>query len=127
MIQLHNSSGRSPRLALVLGVVSVVGLHSCRSAPAMPEGSGRGLLNADAAPSPGVETYPRPTWSVGAKQTYLRGGTQQIRFTVEKADGDGYVVLDQESGMRLVRDVDLAYLSEIPKGLGGPGARARAS
>lgn len=87
---------------------------ACKGAPAMPPGEGRGLVAFDAEPPAGAELFQRPTWRVGDRQALLRGGQMRLQLTVTRADAGGYVQQDEASGMRLVRDLDLGNVADLP-------------
>jgi hypothetical protein len=88
---------------------------ACGSAPmpqpALPEGTGRGLLTADAEPPADAITYPRPTWHVGDTFALVRGEVATGDFTVEAIDEQGYVIRGS-GGVRMRRDLDLGNLGE---------------
>lgn len=95
----------------VLAVVAA--FAGCGSAPpaTLPDGVGRGLLQADAKPPAGATTYERPTWRTGQTFVLVRGDVVGAQFAVEAAAADGYVVRGP-GGVRLRRDLDLGNLGE---------------
>lgn len=94
---------------------SLLTWSSCSSAPApLPEGEGKGVVAFDPTPPAGAELFERPTWRVGDHFTLLRGGRQKLEQKVVVADENGYE-LEDPSGGRLLRDLDLATLGERPQ------------
>lgn len=81
------------------------------SPPVLPDGAGRGVLHADAAPPPGAPTWDRPQWRVGDRFVLARGVRSRGEFRVV-ADQDGAYVLDTGAGVLLRRDHDLGNLGE---------------
>ena len=98
---------RSLAAAAVVAVLS-----GCSSAPQpMPEGSGRGILEAPKQAPQGVQSWPRPTWKVGDQFTLVRG--QQLRGTFAvSAIEDGNYIIDMGTGRLLHRDADLGNLGQ---------------
>jgi hypothetical protein len=89
----------------------------CGSAPppALPDGMGRGLLQADTEPPAGATTYERPDWLVGQSFVLVRGDVAGVQFFVESVDATGYW-LRSSSGVHLRRDRDLGNLGEWENG-----------
>lgn len=90
-------------------------LSACASGPApLPEGEGKGIVAFDPTPPAGAELFQRPTWHVGDRFTLLRGGRQKLEQRVVAVTGTGYEIEDQ-TGARMYRDLDLANLGETAK------------
>ena len=102
----------SPLLAVLVA--------ACGSVPMLPEGEGQGLVAVDDVPPPGVTLVERPQWSTGDRFVFLRGGAVRQSFTVE-ASGEGYRLVDEESGMALGKDLDFGDVYQDREGF--PGSR----
>jgi len=99
-------------LLLLCGSLAFAGCQGVGGA--MPEGSGRGVLQVDAQPE-GVQTWARPEWAVGHRFSLVRG--EQLRGTFEvKAIEDGVYVIDMGEGRELRRDADLGNVGEWTDG-----------
>lgn len=89
---------------------------ACAAHPtALAEGSGRGIIAFDPTPPAGAELFERPSWQLGDHFTLLRGGRQKLEQRVVAVSDAGYELEDQTGG-RLFRDLDLATLGEAAKG-----------
>lgn len=102
--------------AVLTGVFTAVftaGIAGCRGVPALPAGTGPGLVAFDPAPPEGARTWPRPTWRAGDRFSFLRGGQQRLDLTVAAATREGYTLVDA-SGNRLRRGLDLSNIGEWP-------------
>src|SRR5688572_950800 len=77
--------------------LSALVLLSACATRELPEGSGKGLLSSDAAPPPGAETFPRPTWKPGDRFVYRRGARVRLAFRVELQEGGGYRLVEEET------------------------------
>lgn len=106
---------RSPTLAAAF----VFAACGAAPAPALPDGTGRGLLHADTEAPADAVTYERPHWRVGDRFTLVRGDVLAARFVVEAADGNGYVVRGP-GDVLLRRDLDLGNLGEWQPGSDEP-------
>lgn len=100
---LHSPAMRATLLAVLL--------VSCASAPALPEATGRGLLQCDSTPPAGATTWSRPTWRVGDRFVLVRGEKLRGEFTVTAATATHYA-LDAGNGVAIRRDLDLGNLGE---------------
>lgn len=100
------------RLGLAHGVL--LALAGCASA-GFAEGSGRGLVSADRTAPPGVETFARPTWQLGDRFVFRRGGQLRLEYSVTVAGADGYELREETNGLLHRIDADLGQLSqELP-------------
>ncbi|MCK5944707.1 MAG: hypothetical protein KAI24_22150 [Planctomycetes bacterium] len=89
---------------------SLAALAACQSAPELPVGEGRGVLQVDERPD-GAEVWAAPQWSVGDTFSLVRG--EQLRGTFEVvAVDDGAYVIDMGEGRQLRRDLALGNLGE---------------
>lgn len=98
-----------------LFAASILGsLLACSSSPTMPEGTGKGMLSWDRNPPEGVQTYARPTWTLGDRFRYLKGGQEHLDFRVTRADVDkGYELEEHRTGLLLQLDAEFA---EVERG-----------
>lgn len=87
-------------------------LSACQGAPtSMPDGMGRGLVEADAAPPAGATTWARPEWQQGERFAAVQGERSHGAFVVTAVEPEAYV-LDVGSGLHVRRDRDLGNLGE---------------
>lgn len=92
-------------------LAAVLGGPGCASRE-LAEGSGRGLLAWDREPPPGTETYPRPVLRPGDRFLFRRGGDYRLAWSVAEAGAEGYVLEEEETGLRHLLDPDLGDLGE---------------
>lgn len=95
---------RMPALARLLSLFSplplaILFLGACAS-HALPPGEGRGLTTVDAIVPDGVVTAPRPTWKLGDRFVYRRGGALRLEQAVIEVSEDGYVLEEAASKIR---------------------------
>lgn len=103
------------RLAVAIAFAGALAGCSSAPPPAMPDGMGRGLLQADAAPPADAALYERPDWLVGQTFVLVRGDVAAAQFVVENVDASGYW-LRSSGGVHLRRDRDLGNLGEWQDG-----------
>jgi hypothetical protein len=89
-------------------------LASCQSL-GLPPGSGKGIVSFDREPPQGVELFERPVWQKGDRFVYWRGGIMRLAFQVAEQTEDGYVLVDEQTGVRTRLTLDLGFAgSELP-------------
>ena len=92
--------------------VLLLALTACHGAPtSLPDGMGRGLVEADASPPAGAATWARPEWQQGERFAAVQGELSHGAFVVTAVEPEAYV-LDVGSGRHLRRDRDLGNLGE---------------
>ena len=92
--------------------VLLLGLSGCQGVPpSMPDGMGRGLVQADATPPAGATTWARPEWQKGERFAAVQGERSHGAFVVVAVEPEAYV-LDVGSGLHVRRDNDLGNLGE---------------
>ena len=99
------------RAVLAALIAPLLAACSAPPSPAMPDGAGRGIVHADAAPPPGATTWPRPAWTAGDRFVLVRGERLRGGFTV-RAVTDTHYAIDAGNGLELRRDLDLGNLGE---------------
>lgn len=109
---MNHTRGASPGCALLLAACGAV-------APTLPDGMGRGLLQADATPPAGAVVFERPTWREGCSFTLARGDVVVAKFVVTARSEHGYTVRGPGSVL-LERDLDLGNLGERDAASGEP-------
>jgi hypothetical protein len=72
------------------------------------------LISFDRDPPPGVEVFERPTWRVGDRFVYGKGHQVRLPSRVE-ADGEGWLLVQEQGGPSLRLDADLGDLGQQPK------------
>lgn len=92
----------------------LLSLVACKSAqPELPGGAG--LIACDEAPPAGAETFAQPTWRNGERRVFLRGDVLRIEVRVA-AEGDGYRLRDDQSGLETLYTSTLAELGQRKSG-----------
>lgn len=81
---------------------------ACQST-ALPPGHGEGLTAVDRQPPAGATTWERPQWNGGDRFVYVRGKQVTTAFRVREATADGYLLVDERSGMQRSLSPDLAF------------------
>jgi hypothetical protein len=90
----------------VLALLSVL-LGACHSTPAkLPPG--RGLVSFDRDAPEGATTYAAPTWKVGDRFVYLKGGLSRLAFRLESTDAGVHRLVDEQGTMVLRIGEDLS-------------------
>lgn len=85
---------------------------ACQGAPpSMPDGMGRGLVQADAAPPAGATTWARPEWQKGERFAAVQGERSHGAYVVVAVEPEAYVI-DIGPGLQQRRDRDLGNLGE---------------
>ena len=85
-------------------------------APGLPEGTGKGLLRADATPAE-VETCAAPVWKPGDRFVWRRGGAHKVATRVGSAGPDGYELVDEDSKIVLRYTKELGELGQRRDGI----------
>jgi hypothetical protein len=86
-------------------------LTACSAVPESPEGEGEGLVAAAADIPPGVTVVERPEWATGDSFVLLRAGVVRQEFRVEATE-QGYRLIDEESGLVLIKDRDFGDIGQ---------------
>ena len=79
----------------------------------IPDVPGRGLVSFDREAPEGVEVFERPDWKVGDRFVYLRAEQLKLRFRVVEATDAGYVLEEEDSGVRSMYDRDFGDLGQV--------------
>ena len=91
-------------------------LLGCSSSSKMPEGSGKGMLSWDRQAPEGVKVYEKPTWTLGDRFLYLKGGQEHLDFRVTSADPEtGYELEEHSTGLLLRLDAGFAEIERAAR------------
>jgi hypothetical protein len=105
----------APGRALLASTVAL--LAACHSTPKLPDpGHGPGLVSFDRDPPAGAEIFARPEWKEGDRLAYRKARLRKLSFRVAKDEGDGWKLVDEESGSALHLDADFRELGETRPG-----------
>lgn len=86
---------------------------ACRSAGKGQElPAGAGLVSFDREPPAGQATFARPAWKPGDRFVYRKGHLVRLPFRVE-ADGEGWRLVQEESGLVQRLDADMGELGQV--------------
>ncbi|MCC6672507.1 MAG: hypothetical protein IT458_15690 [Planctomycetes bacterium] len=94
----------------------LLGAAACASHE-LAEGEGAGLVTASREAPAGAETSPRPELRVGDRFVYRRGTLQRVAMRVTEAGADGYVLQEEETGLRLRFTPELYEKGQDAEGL----------
>lgn len=108
---LHPVRPMSCTRTIPFATTAMLLVAACSSAPALPEGTGPGVVAYDTAVPASTQLFEAPEWGVGDTFTLLRGGKQRMEFRVAEASADGYTLVDG-NGNRLRRGRDLSNVGE---------------
>lgn len=100
--------------AVCLGA-SILILGACASRAFAP-GEGRGLTTESAEAPAGVVTHERPSWKLGDRFTYRRGGKLRLLQSVVRADADGYGLEEAVTKLRTELGSDFEQTGESVEG-----------
>ena len=107
----------SAAFPLILGLgLGLAGCKSSKTAAELPPG--RGLVTFDREPPSGAEVLARPEWREGDRLVYRKGHVVRLPFRVER-DGDGWKLVQEESGLAQRLDADLGDLGQQDQDGGG--------
>ena len=96
-----------PLPALLAVALSLSTLAGCHSTPvAFP--AGKGLVSFDRDAPNGATTYARPTWKVGDRFVYVKGGLSRLAFRVESTVEGVHRLVDEQGTMVLRIGEDLS-------------------
>jgi hypothetical protein len=76
-------------------------LTACASEPPPQPVAGRGLVTFERTPPEGAVTAPLPVWKLGDRFVFRRGGHVRIAMRVVEADATGYVLEEEDSGIKM--------------------------
>ncbi|MFO1030637.1 MAG: hypothetical protein U1F60_06145 [Planctomycetota bacterium] len=107
------------RTSAVVALFAVAACQAPRSPRELPEGHGRGVVEADPAPPTGATTFAAPAWRIGDRFTLQRGDDARASFEVVGMLPDAYLIDGGAGpgGFQLRRGLDLSYQGEfLPNG-----------
>jgi hypothetical protein len=91
---------------VALALVSFL-LGACHSTPEkLPPG--RGLVSFDRDAPAGAATYAAPTWKVGDRFVYVKGGLSRLAFRLDSTEGGVHKLVDEQGSMVLRIGEDLS-------------------
>jgi hypothetical protein len=93
----------TPLALLIAGFV----LGSCH-APGVPPRKGSGLVTVDRDPPAGATTYAAPSWKVGDRFVYRKGGLSRLAFRIESTEDGVHRLVDEQGIMVMKIGADLS-------------------
>lgn len=90
-------------------------LVACRSTPD-PLPAGDGLVTVDRTPPAGVEAVPAPTWHVGDRFVFRKGGLARIAFRIDETVEGVHHLTDEQSGLVTLVTEELAECGQYKPG-----------
>lgn len=108
---MHASHRLSAQLRSLGSALLLLAFSSCASRAFAP-GEGRGLATVSSSAPAGAEVFVRPTWKLGDRFTFRRGGKLRLLQSVVRADDSGYELEEAVSKIRTVMGPDYEQTAE---------------
>ena len=85
----------------------LLALAACQGTPEkLP--AGKGLVTVDREPPAGAEVFERPSWKVGDRFVYQKGGLSRLAFRVEATEDGVHRLVDEQAGLVMLFGEDLS-------------------
>lgn len=98
---------RNPTLRILSLLLACGTLPACQgTGAALPPG--QGLVTVDRDPPSGAELFEAPSWKVGDRFVYLKGGVSRLSFRVESTEAGVHRLVDEQAGLVTLVGEDLS-------------------
>jgi len=87
-------------------VLAVTALGACK-ATGDPLPPGKGLVTVDQEPPSGAELFQTPSWKVGDRFVYEKGGISRLAFRVDSTVDGVHHLVDEQAGLVMLIGTDL--------------------